>query len=295
MRTTLDCIPCFVRQALEAMRRLAGDEHATRRLLQDLLVDLSQMDFDQSPPMVGRRIHRRIRTLLGDDDPYRALKDRFNRHALQLYPALKRRVEEASDPFQAALRVAIAGNSIDFAALDDVTESSVNTLMESAWDRPLLGSPGGLRQAADAAPSILYLADNAGEIVFDRLLIERLPLDRVTVAVRGAPVINDATIEDARAAGLTELVDVIDNGSDVPGTVLEECSPAFRRRFDEAPLILAKGMGNYETLNTMSGHSVHFLLIAKCPLVAEHLGCRVGDFVASSNHAARLQKQGVRT
>jgi uncharacterized protein with ATP-grasp and redox domains len=126
-----------------------------------------------------------------------------------------------------------------------------------------------------AARSILYLADNAGEIVFDRLLIERLPAGRVTVVVRGAPVINDATRADAQVAGLDRIAEIIDNGSDAPGTVLEDCSAQFRERFESADVIIAKGQGNFETLSA-AGANICFLLKIKCPVLATHTGIELG-------------------
>ena len=122
-------------------------------------------------------------------------------------------------------------------------------------------------QAAHKAQDILYLTDNAGEIVFDRLLIEQLPMDRITVAVKGSPIINDATRVDAETVGLTNMVSVIDNGSDAPGTMLEDCSRAFRDRFDRADLVVAKGQGNYETLSEVDKNIV-FILKVKCPVIA---------------------------
>jgi len=133
-------------------------------------------------------------------------------------------------------------------------------------------------RAIAAAERILYLADNAGEIVFDRLLIERLPTEKVTVAVRGLPVINDATLIDAEYAGITELVEVIDNGSDAPGTILEDCSEAFLERFHAADLIISKGQGNYETLSQVH-KDIYFLLKVKCPVVARDVGCQMNSLV----------------
>jgi len=292
MHTQLDCIPCLLRQALEAIRRLTGDEETHARLMRDLLRHLGELDMTRPPPVMGQHLHRLIRRLLADDDPYRAVKDQFNRYALALYPSLKRRIDESADPFDTALRLALAGNTIDFAALGGVTESAVRVVIERALSRPLIGAVDGLQQRIDEAGRILYLADNAGEIVFDRLFIERLPRDRVTLAVRGRPVINDATLDDAEAAGLTGLVEVIDNGSDAPGTILEDCSPGFRRRFDEADLILAKGMGNFETLSAVDGRRICFLLMAKCPLVAQHIGCAEGDFVVVSPDRVQAECQG---
>jgi uncharacterized protein with ATP-grasp and redox domains len=140
------------------------------------------------------------------------------------------------------------------------------------------------RNAVSQAERILYLTDNAGEIVLDRLLIEQLPTEQVTVAVKGAPVINDATMEDALLAGLPRIVEVIDNGSDAPGTILEACSQAFRERFEDADLIVSKGQGNYETLSD-SDKNIFFILKAKCPVIAKDLGCEVGAMILRRSRA----------
>ncbi|MCK4815836.1 DUF89 family protein, partial [bacterium] len=125
---------------------------------------------------------------------------------------------------------------------------------------------------------ILYLADNAGEIVFDRLLIEQLPYEKITVVVKGKPVINDATMDDAEFAGLTEIVEVFDNGSDAPGTILQDCSQTFRDRFEDADLVIAKGQGNYETLSEVD-KDIFFLLKVKCFIIARDIDCEVGEMI----------------
>jgi uncharacterized protein with ATP-grasp and redox domains len=132
----------------------------------------------------------------------------------------------------------------------------------------------------------LYLADNAGEIAFDRLLVERISPGRVTLAVRGAPVINDATLADAQAVGLDKIVEVIDNGSDAPGTILDDCHSDFRRRFAGADLIIAKGQGNYETLSDGPGN-LFFLFKAKCPVIADHIGQPVGTQIMVQTRTGR--------
>jgi len=281
MRTFLDCIPCFVRQALDATRFVTDDVRVQERVLRETLRAASEMDLTATPPEMGLHIHRAIRELTGVADPYRAVKEEFNEAALALYPELKERVEQAPDPLDAAARLAIAGNIIDFGVQSRLDAAEVEATVRDALTAPLLGSVDGLRRAVAAARSILYLADNAGEIVFDRLLIERLPLPRVTVAVKGSPIINDATMDDARAAGLTDLVEVIDNGSDAPGTLLATCSPAFRRRFEAADVILAKGQANYETVSDVE-KPIFFLLKAKCEVIARDIGCPVGSLVLAA-------------
>jgi uncharacterized protein with ATP-grasp and redox domains len=275
MMASLDCVPCFVRQALEAARAVSGNPTIHEQILRDALHMIAQADLNQPPPVLGQRVHQRLRELTGNPDPYRGAKERFNCLALDLLPELAARIKKAADPFELAVRLAAAGNVIDLAAKTGLGDGDVKLELELALTDPMAGDLGSFRAATRTAASILYLADNAGEIVFDRLLIEQLPAGRVTVAVRGAPVINDATRVDAIAAGLDHIAEIIDNGSDAPGTVLEDCSPEFRARFGHADVIVAKGQGNFETLSSAEAN-VFFLLKIKCPVVAAQTGLELG-------------------
>ena len=279
MRTYLDCIPCFCQQALDALRLVSEDESLHERVLRDVLRAVSEMDCRKSPAEMGGVIHRMIREATASSDPYAALKERSNAFALALYPELQQKVAASPDPLQTAVRLAIAGNIIDMGVKAGFREESVHRAIEHCLTAPLEG--GGLdafRDAVASANDILYLADNAGEIVFDRLLLGRLPTDKITVVVKGSPVINDATMADARAAGIAGEYRVIDNGSDMPGTVLEKCADDFRARFDAADVIISKGQGNFETLNDCDAN-IFFLFKVKCDGVSRHTGCDVGSIV----------------
>jgi len=291
MKTYRDCVPCMSRQALASARMAVDDEALRGRVMQQVERAISEMDMRQSPPVMGQRIHRIIRETAGDRDPYREVKERFNQLALELYPVLKARVNSADRPMEAAIRLAIAGNIIDCGANSEVDEDHVHAAVESAFAEPLTGNADDFAEAVSTAENILYLADNAGEIVFDRLLIEMLPLEKVTVAVRGAPVLNDATFDDAEKAGLFDMVDVIENGSDAPGTILNDCSDEFRKRFLEADVVVAKGQGNYETLSEVD-KEMFFLLKVKCRVIARDIGCDVGAMVLRRGLAAATAEKG---
>ena len=279
MQTYLDCIPCFVRQGLEVAQFVSEDAQVHEEVLRGVLQACLALDFRQPPAAMGQRIHRLVRELTGQADPYREVKDCFNTLGLQLYPQLKEQVQNSDDPLETSIRLAIAGNIIDFGPYSQITRTQVKEAITHSLSAPLSSSVvADFRQAVEQANEILYLADNAGEIVFDRLLIEQLAHRNVTVAVKGYPVINDATLADAETVGLNKLAEVIDNGSDAPGTIMESCSERFRQRFSAADLILAKGQGNYETLSNFPGKIV-FLLKAKCPVIAKHLGVKVGSLV----------------
>lgn len=279
MKTALDCIPCLVRQTVEAVRFVAPDSVLRERLVREALAGLAALDFGESPVFLAQRVHRILRALTGVADPYAAVKARFNRLALDMLPLLRADLRAATDPLALALRLAIAGNVIDFGVNGNPQEADIQAAIGNTLNESFAGDIEAFRAAVSEASTILYLADNAGELVFDRLLIEQLPYERVVVVVRGQPILNDATHADAAVAGLHELVEVIDNGSDAPGTLLADCADHLRQRFAKADLIIAKGQGNYETLSDVSAN-IWFLLKVKCPVVAEHIGLPVGTHVA---------------
>lgn len=281
MKTLLECIPCFARQALDAVTEAVADPARRESLLRSLLREITAGDWFGSPPAMAQRLHRSIRRELDNPDPYRDVKIRMNQMAASLVPAMRARIEAHPDPREAAVRVAIGGNLLDVGAKTQIAAEDLPAHLETIWTQPLRGDLAAFFRAMERARRILYLADNAGEIFFDRLLIERLPAEIITVAVRGSPVLNDATIEDAEAAGLPELVPVLDNGSDAPGTILEDCSEEFRGGFDRADLVIAKGQGNYETLSDVK-KNMFFLFTVKCPLVAARVGEPVGSLVVKA-------------
>lgn len=285
MKTHHDCIPCFVRQTLETVKLTTDDASLHEKALREILAILSRMDFNKAPVIMGRQIQHLIQRLSGNSDPYRALKQQFNQMALDLYPRLKAQVSSAENAFETAARLALAGNVIDFGIGRMLESAQIAATIELALSANLEGDIQSLERAARKARSILYLGDNCGEIVFDRLFIEQLIPDRVTYVVRSAPIINDVTMDDARFTGMTDQTRVIDNGSDAPGTLLPECSPEFKSAFENADLIIAKGQGNYETLHA-SDRPIVFMLNVKCPAVARHIGQEIGSYVIKTNAAS---------
>ncbi len=275
MKTYLDCYPCLLRQALDAARIAGADEGQQKAVLDRVLDLLTQMDPSSTPPEIGDRVHRTVRREVGDGDPYRMAKAASTREALALYPQMKALLAAAEDPLETAVRLSIAGNIIDFGPAQS---HDLREVVERVLSQPLEIDDGpALREALTRVGQVLYLADNAGETVFDRLLIEMLDVP-VVYAVKGGPILNDATMEDALAAGIDEVAAVVHTGSDAPGTILARCSPQFRRRFEEAEVIIAKGQGNYETLSECDGR-LFFLLQVKCPAIARDVGVPVGSLV----------------
>jgi len=281
MRTYLDCYPCFLRQALDAARLAGADERQQKTVLDRVLDVLKQAGLSSTPPETAERVHRIVRQEVGDGDPYRAVKETSTREALALYPRMKVLLAEAGDPLEVGVRLSIAGNIID---LGPAREYDLWGTVERVLAQPFAIDDGAaLREALSRAgrgavtAPLLYLADNAGETVFDRLLIEALDVP-VVYAVKEGPILNDATREDALVAGVDRVAMVVSTGSDAPGTILDRCSEEFRRLYEKAELIIAKGQANYETLSE-EGPRVFCLLQTKCPVIARDVGVPVGNIV----------------
>ena len=277
MRTYLECIPCIVNQSIRIARQMTQDEKVQEELLQQVLKSLSHMSYHLTPPHLGREAHRVVRRVLNHPDPFLKVKREFNRQVRALYPTLKEKVDHAVDRLSCALRLAIAGNVIDFGPQHRF--QLMRTIEEALVKKPAVDDSESLRAGLKGVSSILYLGDNAGETFFDKILIKELGPAKIYYAVRGSAVINDATAEDAYYAGIDQVAQVVSNGSDVPGTILEDCTESFREIFDRADLVIAKGHGNYETLNEVKGKKLYFLLMVKCKIIARDVGCSVGDYV----------------
>ncbi len=255
---------------------MAGADERQQRAVLDCVLDaLKQVEPLSTPPEIGDQVHRIVRQEVGDSDPYRAIKEACTRQALGLYPRLKALLAEADDLLEVAVRLSIAGNIID---LGRNQEYDLWGTVERVLVQPFAIDDGAaLRDALSRVGRMLYLADNAGETVFDRVLIETLDVP-VVYAVKGGPVLNDATREDALAAGVDQVAEIVSTGSDAPGTILRHCAEEFRYLYDEAELVIAKGQANYETLSE-EGPQVFFLLQTKCPVIARDVGVPVGSIV----------------
>lgn len=283
MQTYLDCYPCVLRQAIEAARMSGATPTQEKSVVQQTLSLLSHMPDGATPPAIAAQVHHVVRAVTDRDDPYKEVKQAATVAALAMLPALRSLLDSSDDKLETAIRLSIAGNIMDFGPNPDydLWEVVNRVLYQDFAINDLLL----LRQQLETAASILFLGDNAGETVFDRILIEALALP-VTYAVRGGPVINDATYEDAISAGIDHVAEIIDNGTRIPGTIVSECSTTFQAHFNAADLILAKGMGNYETLST-SHRPVFFLLQVKCPVIAADIGVPYRSIVVKQSTAKK--------
>lgn len=281
MQAKPECKTCFQRQAQQSAQRIGLDADETESLMQAVQQRLDATPATETPPVTASDLHALIRQQSGNPDPYREAKAEATEHALSLYPKLKAMVVESDDPLETAIRLAIAGNIIDLGVSDQYDlEASIERVLTLT---PAIDHLTQLKSAISNAKHILFLADNAGETVMDRLLIETLRIP-VTYVVKGAPAVNDAIADDARAAGLEGVCEVIDNGAATLGTLLERCSDEFKQHFDQAELIIAKGMANYESLSD-GDRPIFFLLQAKCAVVAANLGVKEKSIIILENQS----------
>ncbi len=275
MKSCLDCIPCFFDQALRIGRMATNDEKKIKELLDEVGMMLRNIPLESTPPETGRLIQRKIREVIGNSDPYKDIKHGNIQKSLRLYPHLKREVERSSDRLLTAIRIAIAGNVIDLAPNKSFNvEEDLDEILRKDF---AICDYGKFRQLLGKTDDILYIGDNAGESVFDKVLIEEMRKP-VTYVVRGIPVINDVTYQDAIEAGIHKVASILSSGTDAAGTVLETCSVEFREVYGKSRFIVSKGQGNYEALSE-ENRPIFFLLKAKCRVIADDIGVNEDDII----------------
>ena len=281
MKLYLECIPCYIRQILDAAKMVTNDKKLLEHILRKSLIAASEFDSGSIGLLTQAKIQRIIKELLPNSDPYSKIKKKFNIICLELEEKLKIMIKESSDPFKTSLRISLAGNIIDFGPKQALSKKVILDAIRKAQHQNLDESNVRLlRENIDKSEKILFIGDNAGEIVLDKIFIEELPKKKISYVVRGGPALNDSTIADAEMVGMTKIVRVITTGLDMPAAVLLLCSKEFLNEYNESDLIIAKGQGNYEALSD-EDKNIFFLLKIKCPVIAESFNGRykLGDIV----------------
>ena len=291
MRSQLECIPCFVRQALDAMKQITDDEKLMHDVLKKVMKEAAEFDLNLSPPEMGQIIHGIIKKETGCADPYLDIKKKSDECALDLAQEAKAKIGSAEYPFLVAVKFSIAGNILDFALTSLWDSDRILQSFDAALNKPLDEElVSKLQKEILNANIILYLGDNAGETVFDSILIENFQSEaEIYYAVKGAPIINDATIDDALRVDIDKCAHIISNGTDAPGTLLSRCSKEFLELYEKADVVIAKGQANFETLNDEE-RNIFFLTQMKCKVIAERYGYAVGDWIAAPTNALKKEK-----
>lgn len=274
MEAELDCVPCFVRQALEAVRMVTGDRLKQEKVLREVLSALSKTSFKGPPTEIAHVVHGIVKKVADNPDPYREVKKKSNKMALELYPELKKMVQNSNNRLLTAVKLAIAGNIIDYGPS---SKFDVNKTIKEVLTQDLeINDFQKFEQVLRSAKNVIYLGDNAGEIVFDRVLLEEMLNKKVAFFVRAEPILNDATVEDAMEVGIDKFADIMKISVDSEG--MNRNSEEFVNFLRQADLVISKGQGNYEALSDRKA-GVFFLLKVKCPAVAKHIGAHVGSTV----------------
>ena len=278
MKTCLECLPCLGKNAVDVAKRSTADPAVRKRIVAESLRLLAENDFQMPPSFTARRILDIALRHTGAEDIYREEKQRSNALAEKLLSELSGIPGYDPEDFGSRLRLAVAGNILDFGIFADLDIARALEAVKSAFAKPLdREAVERLHEKMDSANRILYILDNCGEAVFDRVFMEPYR-NKITLGVRGRAAFNDVLESDLADCGLQGFARmVVSNGPDgIPGIILSECGEEFRSVFAQADLVIAKGQGNFETMNEYP-NPIAFLFLAKCPVVIREIGCELNS------------------
>ena len=269
-----ECVPCIVNQAYRTAKLLApGNVQMQLNIVKEVCRAVDGLDLSSAAPMFSSTMQSIVERAIGTNNPYKKVKEENLKKAQRFIRYLEIMVNSSNDKLEAALRVAIMGNTIDLAANPDFSiEQEVNKITANKIDGDSLRS---LREDLKSASTVLYIGDNYEEALFDRILLEQLRPKRLVFAVRSYPILNDITLEDAKNLGIDKICEVIESGSKIAGTDLAQCTPEFLQMFHDADVVISKGHGNYETLMDVN-RRVYFLFKVKCDAISRRSGLPVG-------------------
>ncbi|BDZ72198.1 damage-control phosphatase ARMT1 family protein [Methanobacterium petrolearium] len=282
MKVHYECASCFLRQSREALDLATDDEDLKMQVTEKINQILcSEFRKGAVSNQIGTKIHRTIKKETGNPDPYHDLRIKSDEIALQFLPQVEKLLDNDKS-LKNYLKVAIAGNVLDFGALG--LKSDIEGRVMSTVEKDLaIDHTSQLEEDLKKAKTVLYLADNVGEIVFDKLLLKKLQEYNVevTVALKKDPILNDACMKEALDVGLDEVARLITTGTDSIGVIYHDLSDDFKQEFEMADLVIAKGLGNYEGLTEMGlgDKPVFCLLNVKCQPIARDIPAELGGNV----------------
>ncbi len=268
------------KQALNTTREITDDPHIMLTVMQRLAQRVKDVDLDKTPSLNSQCVYEIVAEVTGVEDPFANQKQASNTLALKILPHVRERVMQSADPLAAAVHLAAVGNIID-AGIGHAAEIDIEEDILQMLDTPFgIYDIEDFRAELGPGKQLLYLGDNAGEIVLDTVLVDIISKTgtSVTYSVKSGPIINDATLEDAEMANMASHATVIETGSDDIGVNFDNASSTFLHCFENADIILAKGHGNFETCNERP-ENIYFLLKAKCEIVAAELAVTLGELV----------------
>lgn len=277
VRLNSQCIRCLVKKQMENFDNNIAENQKVQ-YMQEVLKIIAQAGPSEGGPVISGRIFELQKRMFGEKVDYKPIKHLYNQMMLDMEYEISQKIENSEDPLKQALKYAMTGNYIDFGALSNVDNEKLMELLEQAGKNAVSQEEyQALREDLKRGGKLVYLTDNCGEVVLDKLLIKQLKKEYpdldITVIVRGQEVLNDATMEDAKQIGMTDIVKVIGNGSDIAGTYEEEISREALDMINQADVIIAKGQGNFETL-WGCGRNIYYMFLCKCELFTERFGVK---------------------
>lgn len=284
----MECLQCLLNQAVSlAVKHIKEDQDRLSFFIRVLREIPGSIDESTIAPLVAGKIHRIFRDFTTNCDPYREDKDYYNQKMLSLEGDFDSFIANAENKLAAAVKLAAAGNVIDFGAIPDLESPMVFRFIKETMEKEFPGyALERLLNELEQAKTLLYLGDNAGEIVLDKLLIKEIkkhyPELNIYFATRGKPVINDVTENDADSVGIDKYANIINNGTDFPGTVLSACSSGFLEIFHKADVVISKGQGNFESLAD-DAKKIYFIFLCKCGYFEKKLGIAKHEIVLCCN------------
>ncbi|QSH41245.1 ARMT1-like domain-containing protein [Lentisphaerota bacterium ZTH] len=283
MKTTFDCIPCIVSHVVQVAKMVTEDDDERHEIIKRTLAEAVNTNLNMTPPEQARLFHKIIKEITGVHDPYLDAKDRSTEFALELLPLLREEIKRHDNEFEAVVRLVIGGNIIDYGADHAFDIKDAKRRILEVFDMQLdLDEVEKLHEQLERADKVFYMADNCGEAVFDRLLIERYD-SKITLGVRGEPILNDITPREIKRSGLN-MVPHVHTGDMTPGVSMTHSSPEFLNEIRNADLVVSKGQGNFETLNEYD-RPIFFLLRVKCAVIADLIGnAQLGDLQVISKN-----------
>lgn len=284
MKNYIECYPCFLKQAVEASKIATTDENIRWKILQEVLKKIPIFSQEETPAIMGKEIHSIVRNISKNTDPYLELKQKYNQLAKELIPFIEKEIENSSNKLLTAIKVLAIANIIDFGPFE-INQVNFDNFLNSKLDSEFNGNttPLELMTALEKSNSILYVADNCGEIIIDTYFINNFLTDKkVYLSVRGGVVLNDATREDLKEIELSNNITIIDNNDNAPGLILKNSSKEFIDVYNKVDLVILKGQGNFEGIGVPARDCVYSILVAKCPVIARHIGCKINDLVITT-------------
>ncbi|MCY6371462.1 damage-control phosphatase ARMT1 family protein [Clostridium ganghwense] len=277
MNSHVDCIACIVNKIDNLANTYFADKEKKYNFMKKALTEIINTEYYVSSPTISSKILRILKSEVNIDDIYLKEKKYFNDLAMKMEKQLKEKLDLANDRFLDALKYAMAGNIIDFGALDSIKDNMLDEVIESTLKQEIDETLYcRFKEELENGKELVYISDNTGEIVFDKIFIkeirEKYPNIKITLITRGQPVYNDATEEDAYYVGLDKYARIVNNGTDIAGTDLLEINEESKSYIDKADIIISKGQGNFETLSGC-GKNIYYLFLCKCDMFTKKLKC----------------------